>query len=219
MLQGAMQLTQDTVTNHMHTTTEQIFMLSSHQPLDRETIETIIKSGYSRIPVYFGDDHRHVIGALIVNSLVKLCFTNPDPPPLVSNYPLREVMRLSESATLYDAYMAFREGISNMAVVYNSIGVMMGLLTLTDVLTALYQGDPSSDKPVKTHDVRRTDKMVGVMEGMKFLSQTKHIDTFLVTADASGPTPQVEIESVRASSPERLRPCASSPVSREGVFH
>eukprot|EP00796_Vickermania_ingenoplastis_P006048 gene6048-4349_t len=211
MLQGAMLLTQDTVVNHMHTTTENIFMLSSQQPLDGETIEAIIRSGYSRIPVYFGDDHRHVIGALIVNSLVKLCFANPDPPPLVSNYPLREVMRLSESATLYDAYMAFREGISNMAVVYNNIGVMLGLLTLTDVLTALYQGDPGEGKiQSSTHGARRTDKIVGVMEGMKFLSQTKHIETFLVTADGKATVaPQVD-ETVKTAGGDRF-PSIGSP--------
>lgn len=182
MLKGAMQLTQDTVINHMHTTTENIFMLSSQQPLDKPTIEAIILSNYSRIPVYFGEDKRHVIGALIVDSLVKLCFTNPDPPPLVGNYPLREVMRLSDAATLYDAYMAFREGISNMAVIYNSIGVMMGLITLTDLLAVLYQSTPSQGS-LSRHGVRRTDKIVGVMEGMKFLSQTRHIDSFLVSAD------------------------------------
>lgn len=206
MLQGAMQLTRDTVLDHMRTKTENIFMLSSQQPLDDDTIKAIINSGFSRIPVYFGDDHRHVIGALIVNSLVKLCFAKPDPPPLVSNYPLREVMRLSESATLYDAYLAFREGISNMAVVYNSIGVMVGLLTLTDVLTALYQADEQpEEKRVPTVHARRTDKMVDVMEGMKFLSQKKHISSFLVSAEAvEVARPQVTVESVRHGSPGSL---------------
>lgn len=203
MLQGAMQLTRDTIVGHMRSKLDEIFMLSSQQPLDQHTIEAIIASGFSRIPVYFGEDRSHVIGALIVNSLVKLCFAKPDPPPLVSNYPLREVMRLPDSSTLYDAYIAFRDGNSNMAVVYNSFGVMVGLLTLTDVLTAIYQGGPSEEKVIVAQ--KRTDKMVGVMEGMKYLSHNKQISSLLVTfSDAAAVKPQVSVGSERFGSPGSL---------------
>lgn len=184
MLTGAMRLTKATVIDHMQTRTENIFMLSSQQPLDATTVSAIIQSGFSRIPVFFGDNPRHVIGALIVHSLVKLCFASPDPPPLVGNYPLREVMRLPESAKLYDAYLAFREGSSNMAVIYNSLGVMTGLLTLTDVLSALYLAPlPAEDTSGNVFIQRRTNKMVNLVESMKFLSQSKHINSIYLSGD------------------------------------
>lgn len=191
MLTGAMRLTQSTVMDHMQTKTENIFMLSSQQPLDASTVSSIIQSGFSRIPVFFGDNPRHVIGALIVNSLVKLCFASPDPPPLVGNYPLREVMRLPESAKLYDAYLAFREGSSNMAVIYNSLGVMVGLLTLTDVLSALYLAPlPAEDAFGNILAQRRTNKIVDLVESMKFLSQSKHINTLYLSGEnPKGVTP------------------------------
>lgn len=52
-------------------------MLSSRDMLDRDTVQLILQRGYNRIPVYFGDDRKHIIGALIVDSLITLCFTNP----------------------------------------------------------------------------------------------------------------------------------------------
>lgn len=204
MLKGAMQLSKATVMNHMRTKTEHIFMLSSQQRLDAATVASIIQSGFSRIPIYFGDNPRHVIGVLIVNSLVKLCFASPDPPPLLANYPLREVMRLSESATLYDAYLAFREGSSNMAVIYNSIGIMVGLLTLTDVLSTLYLESPSIEDASGNYVIqRRANKMVGLVESMKFLSQSKHINTSFLSRESEKEMAQeITIDNIRNSQTE-----------------
>ncbi|KAK7195469.1 CBS domain containing protein [Novymonas esmeraldas] len=175
MLQAAMLLSTDTVQEHLRTKAEDAFMLSSRDSLDRETILRILTAGYSRVPVYFGDDRRHIIGALIVNSLVSLCFSRPNPPPLVSDYPLREVMRLSQGSSLYDAYLAFRNGPSNMAVIYDSAGAMVGLLTLNDVLATLYNADPVAPVTLSEHYVRRQHKMVELVEGMKFLQATKRV--------------------------------------------
>lgn len=204
MLNGAMQLSKATVMNHMRTKTEHIFMLSSQQRLDAATVSSIIQSGFSRIPIYCGDNVRHVIGVLIVNSLVKLCFASPDPPPLLANYPLREVMRLSESATLYDAYLAFREGSSNMAVIYNSIGIMVGLLTLTDVLSTLYLASPSTENTLGNDGIqRRANKMVGLVESMKFLSQSRHINTISLSREGeNGMAHEITIDNIRNSQTE-----------------
>lgn len=175
MLQAAMLLSTDTVKEHLNTHAEDAFMLSSRDALDRDTILRILKAGYSRVPVYFGEDQRHIIGALIVNSLLSLCFACPDPAPLVSDYPLREVMRLSEESSLYDAYLAFRNGPSNMAVIYDSAGVMVGLLTLNDVLATLYNAEPVAPVTLKEQYLRRQHKMVELVEGMKFLQATKRV--------------------------------------------
>ncbi|KAG5472905.1 hypothetical protein LSCM4_02230 [Leishmania orientalis] len=175
MLQAAMLLSTDTVQQHLRTKVEAAFMLSSRDTLDRETILRILTAGYSRVPVYFGEDRRHIIGALIVNSLVSLCFSQPNPPPLVSDYPLREVMRLSHESSLYDAYLAFRDGTSNMAIIYDSSGAVVGLLTLNDVLATLYSADPVAPVALSEHYQRRQQKMVELVEGMKLLQASKRV--------------------------------------------
>ncbi|AIO00521.1 hypothetical protein LPMP_302990 [Leishmania panamensis] len=175
MLQAAMRLSTDTVEQHLRTKAADAFMLSSRDSLDRETILRILTAGYSRVPVYSGENRRHIIGALVVNSLASLCFSQPDPPPLVSDYPLREVMKLSQELSLYDVYLAFRNGPSNMAVIYDSSGAMVGLLTLNDVLAALYNADPVEPTELSRQYLHRQQKMVELVEGMKFLQATKRV--------------------------------------------
>lgn len=199
MLQAAMLLSTDTVKEHLNTSAEDAFMLSSRDSLDRDTILHILKAGYSRVPVYFGEDKRHIIGALIVNSLLSLCFACPEPAPLVSDYPLREVMRLSEESSLYDAYLAFRNGPSNMAVIYDSAGVMVGLLTLNDVLATLYNAEPVAPVTLKEQYLRRQHKMVELVEGMKFLQATKRVVP--VALGAARPTGQ-EVPHVQTDAPQ-----------------
>lgn len=186
MLQAAMLLSTDTVDDHLRTRTEMAFMLSSRDSLNRETILRILTAGFSRIPVYFGDDKRHVIGVLIANSLVSLCFTNPDPPPSVSDYPLREVIRLSVESSLYDAYLAFRNGISNMAIIYNSSGVMVGLLTLNDVLATLYHADPVAPISLTDHFLRRQHRMAELVEGMRYLNKKSIVRRLSSSSDGKG---------------------------------
>lgn len=191
MLQAAMLLSTDTVQQHLRTKAEDAFMLSSHDSLDREMILCILTTGYSRVPVYFGEDRRHIIGVLIVNSLVSLCFSQPDPPPRVSDYSLREVLRLSREASLYDAYLAFRNGPSNMAIIYDHSGAMAGLLTLNDVLATLYNADPVTPATLSEQYLRRQRKMVELVEGMKALQVTKRVvPVSLGTSRLGEPVPQ-----------------------------
>lgn len=56
-----------------------------------------------------------------------------------------------------------------MAVVYNSLGSMVGLLTLTDVLAVLYQANPENHVPIPVSHLRRQGKMFKVIKDMKNL--------------------------------------------------
>ena len=221
MLKAAMLLSTDTVKEHLNTTADDAFMLSSRDTLDRDTILRILKAGYSRVPVYFGEDKRHIIGALIVNSLISLCYTCPDPPPFVSDYPLREVMRLSEDSSLYDAYLAFRNGLSNMAIIYDSAGMMIGLLTLNDVLATLYNAEPVAPVALTEQYLRRQQKMVELVKGMKYLQATKRaVPVVLGQATRPGTAEPVNVQTnapqdqtVGANTllPQSFRPLPMSP--------
>ncbi|RNF24200.1 hypothetical protein TcG_01010 [Trypanosoma cruzi] len=166
MLTGALRLSSHRVQDFIVTTCDEAFMLSSRTRLDKKTVETILLAGYSRIPVYLNDNRRHILGTLIVQSLVNLCFTNPNKPPRAGEYPLLETLRLPASTTLYNSYLAFQKNSSNMAVVYDNCGVMVGLWTLTDLLCTLYNTSPAHEGS----NTRRQELMVTLLESMKAMN-------------------------------------------------
>ncbi|RNF25927.1 uncharacterized protein Tco025E_01813 [Trypanosoma conorhini] len=179
MLTGALRLSSHRVQDFVVTACDEAFMLSSRTRLDKKTVERIVVAGYSRIPVYLNDNRRHILGALIVQSLVKLCFTNPQNPPRAGEYPLLEILRLPASATLYNTYLAFHKNSSNMAVVYDEGGVMVGLWTLTDLLNTLYKPGPTAHGD----NTRRQELMVDLLESMRAMSATRRKTQTLVDED------------------------------------
>lgn len=50
--------------------TKQVFMISDSTRLDKKTLEDIWKSGFSRIPVFKRRDKQHIIGYLLIKSLI-----------------------------------------------------------------------------------------------------------------------------------------------------
>jgi metal transporter CNNM len=50
--------------------TKQVFMISDSTRLDKKTLENIWKSGFSRIPVFRRRDKQHIIGYLLIKSLI-----------------------------------------------------------------------------------------------------------------------------------------------------
>ncbi|BFZ64568.1 hypothetical protein YB2330_005715 [Saitoella coloradoensis] len=135
IMRGALDLHEKTVENAM-TQIEEAFMLHIDTRLNRETIEKIVKSGHSRVPVYdmVADEedmldaersHQHlspeamgtrrcIIGCLLVKNLILL---DPD-----DSVPLREVSistlpTVQSDLPLFDILNSFQEGRSHMAIV------------------------------------------------------------------------------------------------------
>jgi metal transporter CNNM len=50
--------------------TKQVFMISDSTRLDKKTLENILFSGFSRIPVFRRRDKQHIIGYLLIKSLI-----------------------------------------------------------------------------------------------------------------------------------------------------
>ncbi|ODQ50589.1 DUF21-domain-containing protein, partial [Saitoella complicata NRRL Y-17804] len=152
IMRGALDLHEKTVENAM-TQIEEVFMLHIDTRLDRETIEKIVKSGHSRVPVYdmVTDEEdmldaershqplspeamgtrRSIIGCLLVKNLILL---DPD-----DSVPLREVSistlpTVQSDLPLFDILNSFQEGRSHMAIVKLS---PVGIITLEDVLEEL----------------------------------------------------------------------------------
>jgi CBS domain containing-hemolysin-like protein len=161
-------LSSTTVKEVTKTSLKRAFMLSSSATIDEHLLERILASRYSRIPVYKDNNKSHILGALLVKTLLPLAFTNPKVPPTVGSYHIREVLRVSEDSSLYDLYESFQSGLSNMAAVYNSKGVATGIVTLEDIFEKMHNA--SSDEEGDTSALQgegRQRQMLELFQSMK----------------------------------------------------
>ncbi|KPJ16123.1 Metal transporter CNNM2 [Papilio machaon] len=148
IISGALELRKKTVSDVM-TKLEDAFMLPITSILDFETMSEIIKSGYSRIPVYEGS-RVNVVTVLFIKDLA---FVDPD-----DNTPLKTLCQyyqnpcnfVFEDVTLDVMFKQFKEGHKgHMAFVHriNNEGEgdpfyeTIGLVTLEDVIEEMIQAE------------------------------------------------------------------------------
>lgn len=157
IISGALELRKKSVAAVM-THIEDAFMLPYDAILDFETVSEIMKSGFSRIPVYEGD-RKNVCTLLYIKDLA---FVDPD-----DNTPLRTLCEyyqnpchfVFEDVTLDVMFKQFKEGLKgHMAFVHrvNSEGdgdpfyETIGLITLEDVIEELIQAEIMDETDVYT---------------------------------------------------------------------
>ncbi|KAH1012285.1 hypothetical protein HUJ05_011468 [Dendroctonus ponderosae] len=148
IISGALELRKKSVAAVM-TKIEDVFMLDYEAVLDFETITEIMKSGYSRIPVFDGT-RQNIVTMLYIKDLA---FVDPD-----DNTPLKTLCQfyqnpcnfVFEDVTLDVMFKIFKEGNKgHMAFVsrVNSDGEgdpfyeTIGLITLEDVIEELIQAE------------------------------------------------------------------------------
>lgn len=157
IISGALELRKKTVADAM-THIEDAFMLSYDAILDFETVSEIMKSGFSRIPVY-ENDRKNVLTLLFIKDLA---FVDPD-----DNTPLRTLCEfyqnscsfVFEDVTLDVMFRQFKEGHrGHMAFVHrvNNEGdgdpfyETVGLITMEDVIEELIQAEIMDETDVYT---------------------------------------------------------------------
>jgi metal transporter CNNM len=76
IITGMLKLSKEKVKQHMLQMKE-VFMISDSTRLDDEMLEVIWNKGHSRIPVYRRKDKQHILGYLLVKSLILVCSITP----------------------------------------------------------------------------------------------------------------------------------------------
>ncbi|KAK0161510.1 hypothetical protein PV327_009972 [Microctonus hyperodae] len=157
IIAGALELRKKTVADIM-TRIEDIYMLDYNAVLDFETVSEIMKSGFSRIPVFEGA-RNNIITMLYIKDLA---FVDPD-----DNTPLKTLCQfyqnpcnfVFEDVTLDIMFKQFKEGYKgHMAFVQrvNNEGEgdpfyeVIGLVTLEDVIEELIQAEIMDETDVFT---------------------------------------------------------------------
>ncbi|XP_044258236.1 unextended protein isoform X2 [Tribolium madens] len=158
IISGALELRKKTVADVM-TKIEDVFMLDyDNTVLDFETVSEIMKSGYSRVPVFEGN-RQNIVTMLYIKDLA---FVDPD-----DNTPLKTLCQfyqnpcnfVFEDVTLDVMFRIFKEGNKgHMAFVHrvNNEGEgdpfyeTIGLITLEDVIEELIQAEIMDETDVFT---------------------------------------------------------------------
>lgn len=119
IIAGAFDLRNQTI-DHLITPIDRVFSLSIDTLIDAKAIEIIKLKGYSRIPVYYGENTTFILGVLIVKSLIGLDIDVPKTLRELSMNGLcmiRTPIYASPKATVGNMLNIFKEGTAHLAIV------------------------------------------------------------------------------------------------------
>ncbi|XP_048361979.1 metal transporter CNNM1 isoform X1 [Sphaerodactylus townsendi] len=148
MVQGALEL-RTKVVEDILTPVSDCFMLRSDAVLDFATVSEILRSGYTRIPVYEGERRDNIIDLLFVKDLA---FVDPDdctPLQTVTRFYRRPLHCVFHDTRLDALLEEFKKGKSHLAIVQrvNDEGEgdpfyeVMGIVTLEDVIEEIIKSE------------------------------------------------------------------------------
>jgi metal transporter CNNM len=112
IIKGALDLTHKRAKAAM-TPLDMVFMLSIDAILDAATLESILKSGHSRILVHKRGDRTSILGTVLVKELI---LVDPNANQPVSSMKVRHVPHLLAETPMYDMLRLFKTGRTHMAV-------------------------------------------------------------------------------------------------------
>ncbi|KAL6832917.1 phosphoglycerate dehydrogenase [Trichoderma camerunense] len=116
---------------------DDVFTLAEDHVLDEATMDTILSSGYSRIPIYRSGKPTDFVGMLLVKTLITY---DPEDRILVRDVQLGAVVETRPETSCLDIINFFQEGKSHMVLVSEFPGSnhgALGVVTLEDVIEEL----------------------------------------------------------------------------------
>lgn len=148
--EAAHQLTEDEVTivtsvldlkekkvSVVMTPMDDVFTLSEDHILDEKTMDRILSSGYSRIPIYRSGSPTDFVGMLLVKTLITY---DPEDRIPVKDVQLGAIVETRPETSCLDIINFFQEGKSHLVLVSEFPGAdhgALGVVTLEDVIEEL----------------------------------------------------------------------------------
>ncbi|NXI41831.1 CNNM1 protein, partial [Galbula dea] len=162
MVQGALEL-RTKVVEDVLTPLADCFMLRADAVLDFATVSEILRSGYTRIPVYEGDRRDNIVDLLFVKDLA---FVDPDdctPLQTVTRFYRRPLHCVFNDTRLDTLLEEFKKGKSHLAIVQrvNNEGEgdpfyeVMGIVTLEDVIEEIIKSEILDETDLYTHNRKK----------------------------------------------------------------
>ncbi|KAM3913453.1 metal transporter CNNM1 isoform 2-T2 [Leptodactylus fuscus] len=165
IIQGALEL-RTKVVEDVLTPLGDCFMLRADAVLDFSTVSEILRSGYTRIPVYEGDDRANIVDILFVKDLA---FVDPDdctPLQTVTRFYHRPLHCVFNDTRLDAVLEEFKKGKSHLAIVQrvNNEGEgdpfyeVMGIVTLEDIIEEIIKSEILDETDLYT-DNRKKERV------------------------------------------------------------
>ncbi|XP_063818345.1 metal transporter CNNM1 isoform X2 [Pseudophryne corroboree] len=162
IIQGALEL-RTKVVEDVLTGLGDCFMLRSDAVLDFATVSEILRSGYTRIPVYEGDDRANIVDILFVKDLA---FVDPDdctPLQTVTRFYHRPLHCVFNDTRLDAVLEEFKKGKSHLAIVQrvNNEGEgdpfyeVMGIVTLEDIIEEIIKSEILDETDLYTDNKKK----------------------------------------------------------------
>lgn len=226
IISGALELRKKTVGEVM-THIEDAFMLSLDAVLNFETVSEIMKSGFSRIPVYDGT-RTNIVTLLYIKDLA---FVDPD-----DNTPLKTLCEfyqnpchfVFEDVTLDVMFKQFKEGHKgHMAFVHrvNNEGdgdpfyETIGLLTLEDVIEELIQAEIMDETDVFTDNRTKVRRQRARKQDFSVFAERKENQRIRISPQLTLATFQYLSTTVDAFKPDAVSETILRRLLNQDVVH
>lgn len=138
---------------------EDVFTMSADTILDEPMVDTILKEGYSRIPIFQPGNPANFVGMLLVKILITY---DPEDRVPVSSFSLATLPECRPEVSCLDILNFFQEGKSHMVLISEHPGKnsgALGLLTCEDIIEELI-GEEILDETDVYIDVHQKTKRV-----------------------------------------------------------
>ncbi|KAF0990762.1 hypothetical protein HZS_5179 [Henneguya salminicola] len=136
---------------------DQCYIVNENNMLDFKTISEIVKSGYSRIPIY-SNTRTNIVAMLHIKDLA---FIDPDDMiPLVSvlNFYNHALIKVFHDTNLDIVFKEFKKGLAHLGIVIkikyqeglDPVYEAIGIVTLEDIIEEIIQAEISDETDIKS---------------------------------------------------------------------
>lgn len=170
-----------------------VYTLAEDHILDEKTMDDILSSGYSRIPIYRAGNELDFVGMLLVKTLITY---DPEDRIPVREVPLGAIVETRPETSCLDIINFFQEGKSHMVLVSEFPGSdhgAMGVVTLEDVIEELI-GEEIVDESDVYVDVHKAIRRLNPAPRARRIHATAAAAAAMATKKAPGDSILVDVE-------------------------
>ena len=128
-----------------------------------EVAELCVENGYSRIPVFEGDQD-NIVGVLYAKDLLKYVGRSM-PKNLTIQKVMRKPLYVAETQPCQDVFKAMTESRTQFAVVVDEYGGTAGIVTLEDLIESIV-GNIRDEYDEEEEEINRIDETTFTVDGM-----------------------------------------------------
>ncbi|MFT4097520.1 MAG: HlyC/CorC family transporter [Rhodoblastus sp.] len=129
----------------------------------RELVREVLASPYTRLPLWRGEPE-NIVGVMHAKDLLRELESVRDPDKVNIDAIKLDAWFVPETTSLGDQLQAFRKRKTHFALVVDEYGVVMGLVTLEDILEEIV-GDISDEHDIAAQGVRQTPDGGVIVDG------------------------------------------------------